>query len=132
MSDKIVVKKCRFCDGDRIHPTGRYVTENDIPVCEQHERAAIPGKVEMFDGKLREVVDASRMGWYRFHKHYDRDGYCDNPGRGVLSHEHVGTLRPPSIPLQGPQTRLPSASGARTPANGHLCGGAGAYPRHHD
>ena len=42
----------------------------------------IPGKLEMYDGKLREVVDASRSGWWRFHRHYDRDGYCDNPARG--------------------------------------------------
>jgi hypothetical protein len=42
----------------------------------------IPGKLEYYDGQLREVVDASRSGWWRFHKHYDRDGYCDNPARG--------------------------------------------------
>lgn len=28
-----------------------------------------------------EFVD-SRTGWWRFHEHYDRDGYCDNPARG--------------------------------------------------
>lgn len=42
----------------------------------------IPGKLEMYDGRLQEVVDASRSGWWRFHQHYDRDGYCDNPARG--------------------------------------------------
>jgi hypothetical protein len=42
----------------------------------------IPGELEIFDGRLQPVVDASRTGWWRFHKHYDRDGYCDNPGRG--------------------------------------------------
>lgn len=41
-----------------------------------------PGEVEMFDGQLRRVVDSSRVGWWRFHEHYDRSGYCDNPGRG--------------------------------------------------
>jgi hypothetical protein len=37
---------------------------------------------EMYEGKLREVVNPDRQGWWRFHEHYDRDGYCDNPGRG--------------------------------------------------
>lgn len=41
-----------------------------------------PGEVEMFEGRLTRVVDASRSGWWRYHEHYDRDGYCDNPGRG--------------------------------------------------
>lgn len=26
--------------------------------------------------------DPSRSGWWAEHDHYDRDGYCDNPGRG--------------------------------------------------
>lgn len=38
--------------------------------------------VEQVDGKWLEVKDASRIGWWRYHEHYDRDGYCDNPGRG--------------------------------------------------
>lgn len=42
----------------------------------------IPGKLEFYEGKLLPVVDASRSGWWRFHEHYDRNGYCDNPGRG--------------------------------------------------
>ncbi len=42
----------------------------------------IPGELEMFEGKLTKVVDASRTGWWRFHAHRDRDGYCDNPARG--------------------------------------------------
>ncbi|MBB3608620.1 hypothetical protein [Rhizobium sp. BK602] len=46
------------------------------------EEKEIPGKLEFFEGKLTPVVDASRRGWWRFHEHYDRDGYCDNPGRG--------------------------------------------------
>ena len=41
-----------------------------------------PGVREMFEGKLLPVVDASRSGWWRFHEHYDRNGYCDNPARG--------------------------------------------------
>jgi len=24
----------------------------------------------------------NRSGWWRDHDHYDRKGYCDNPGRG--------------------------------------------------
>lgn len=42
----------------------------------------IPGKLEYYEGRLCRVVDASRSGWWRFHGHYDRDGYCDNPARG--------------------------------------------------
>ncbi|MBZ9807642.1 hypothetical protein [Mesorhizobium sp. ESP-6-2] len=41
-----------------------------------------PGELEFFEGKLREVVNPDRQGWYRFNRHYDRDGYCDNPARG--------------------------------------------------
>jgi len=41
-----------------------------------------PGEVEWFEGKLTKVVNASRTGWWRFNEHYDRNGYCDNPGRG--------------------------------------------------
>lgn len=37
---------------------------------------------ELYEGKWWEVKDGSRQGWWRFHEHYDRDGYCDNPGRG--------------------------------------------------
>ena len=39
-------------------------------------------RVELFMGQWRVVIDGSRSGWWRFHEHYDRDGYCDNPGRG--------------------------------------------------
>ncbi len=46
------------------------------------EPQEIPGKLEIFEGKLTPVVDARRSGWWRFHEHCDRDGYCDNPGRG--------------------------------------------------
>lgn len=42
----------------------------------------IPGKLEIYEGKLMEVKNPSRSGWWRFHEHYDRDGYCDNPARG--------------------------------------------------
>jgi hypothetical protein len=46
------------------------------------EQKEIPGKLEWFDGKLLTVKQPDRVGWWRFHEHYDRDGYCDNPGRG--------------------------------------------------
>jgi hypothetical protein len=46
------------------------------------EQKEIPGELEWYEGKLRPVVDGARSGWWRFHKHYDRDGYCDNPNRG--------------------------------------------------
>lgn len=38
--------------------------------------------VEWFDGRWMKIVDASRSGWWRYHAHYDRNGYCDNPARG--------------------------------------------------
>ena len=37
---------------------------------------------ELFEGRWQEVQDATRDGWWRFNRHYDRDGYCDNPARG--------------------------------------------------
>jgi len=46
------------------------------------EPGEIPGELEWHEGKLQHVVNAGRIGWWRFHEHYDRDGYCDNPGRG--------------------------------------------------
>ncbi len=48
----------------------------------EHEPKEIPGNLERFNGKLRLVVNPDRVGWWRFHDHYDSDGYCDNPGRG--------------------------------------------------
>ena len=53
--------------------------KNDIGNMTEKE---IPGKYEMFEGKLREVVNPDRTGWWRYNDHYDRDGYCDNPARG--------------------------------------------------
>lgn len=41
-----------------------------------------PGELEYFEGRLQRVVDPSRTGRWRFNRHYDRDGYCDNPARG--------------------------------------------------
>lgn len=38
--------------------------------------------IELVDGKWLIVKDGSRQGWWRHHEHYDRNGYCDNPGRG--------------------------------------------------
>lgn len=42
----------------------------------------VPGQWELVGGKMTRVLDASRLGWWRYHEHYDRDGYCDNPARG--------------------------------------------------
>jgi hypothetical protein len=38
--------------------------------------------IEVFEGRWCIVKDGGRSGWWRFHEHYDRDGYCDNPARG--------------------------------------------------
>lgn len=38
--------------------------------------------VEQFEGKWMRVINGGRLGWWRFHEHYDRNGYCDNPARG--------------------------------------------------
>ncbi len=58
-------------------------TEMRTPPPSSHvEPVEIPGELEMFEGKLTKVVDASRTGWWRFHAHRDRSGYCDNPARG--------------------------------------------------
>lgn len=42
----------------------------------------LPEGYEMFEGKPMKVLNGERSGWWRFHNHYDRDGYCDNPARG--------------------------------------------------
>ncbi len=42
----------------------------------------LPEGYEMFEGKPMRVLNGDRQGWWRFHDHYDRDGYCDNPARG--------------------------------------------------
>lgn len=34
------------------------------------------------DGSPKPVLNGEREGWWRYNDHYDRDGYCDNPGRG--------------------------------------------------
>lgn len=57
------------------------VTKEEIRKAKAEGRE-IPGALEMFDGKVREVENGDRQGWWRFHEHYDRNGYCDNPGRG--------------------------------------------------
>lgn len=38
--------------------------------------------VEFVDGKWLKVWNEERLGWWRYHDHYDHDGYCDNPARG--------------------------------------------------
>lgn len=38
--------------------------------------------VEWFEGRWQRVLNGDRQGWWRFNEHYDRHGYCDNPGRG--------------------------------------------------
>jgi len=42
----------------------------------------LPAGWEMYNGKPMKVINYHRLGWWRYHDHYDRDGYCDNPGRG--------------------------------------------------
>lgn len=58
------------------------MTSDFLDGLRKEQAKEIPGELEFFEGKLLKVVDASRQGWYRFYKHYDRDGYCDNPERG--------------------------------------------------
>jgi hypothetical protein len=38
--------------------------------------------IELFEGKWCVVLNGDRSGWWRYHDHYDRNGYCDNPARG--------------------------------------------------
>jgi hypothetical protein len=52
-------------------------TEQDHP---PEQRA--DGRYEWFGGRYMKVLNGERVGWWRFHNHYDRDGYCDNPARG--------------------------------------------------
>lgn len=47
-----------------------------------HVYSASGKLIEVYEGKWLEVMDGARSGWWRFHEHYDRSGYCDNPARG--------------------------------------------------
>jgi len=49
---------------------------------DQPSAKALPPGFEMFEGKPMKVLNGDRQGWWRFHEHYDRAGYCDNPARG--------------------------------------------------
>ena len=49
---------------------------------EKIEEQKLPDGYEMFEGKPTKVINGDRSGWWRYHDHYDRDGYCDNPARG--------------------------------------------------
>ncbi len=42
----------------------------------------LPKGFERFEGKLLFVLNPEKTGWWRYHNHYDSDGYCDNPERG--------------------------------------------------
>lgn len=42
----------------------------------------LPAGYEMYEGKPMRVLNGDQGGWWRFHNHYDRNGYCDNPNRG--------------------------------------------------
>ncbi len=48
----------------------------------QDEKQEKAGVREYYDGKLLPVLNPERSGWWRFHNHYDSQGYCDNPDRG--------------------------------------------------
>ena len=48
----------------------------------EEQEQQIPEGHELFEGKVLKVINPERVGWWRFHDHYDRDGYCDNPNRG--------------------------------------------------
>lgn len=52
-------------------------TRRDGRIYDEHNHL-----VELFEGKWTRVKNGDRLGWWRFHDHYDRNGYCDNPGRG--------------------------------------------------
>lgn len=49
---------------------------------EKNKEKKLADGYELYDGKICKVVNPDRWGWWRFHNHYDRNGYCDNPGRG--------------------------------------------------
>lgn len=57
---------------------GRTYTEDTSGII----RDSLGNVVELFEGNYTRVLNANRTGWWRYHDHYDRDGYCDNPARG--------------------------------------------------
>lgn len=73
--DDGVIKRLRHeCAGSGLH-------HHDGCSCSDEELLR-RGRYEPFEGQWLIPVDTSRRGWWRFHEHYDRNGYCDNPGRG--------------------------------------------------
>lgn len=52
-------------------------TERDGRVYNSHGQL-----IEWDYDRWRIVLNGERSGWWRYHDHYDRDGYCDNPARG--------------------------------------------------
>lgn len=68
---------CRYCNGN-----GWFYSEPEFGQCGCIENPELPEGYEIFDGKPLKVLNPERRGWWRFHDHYDRHGYCDNPARG--------------------------------------------------
>lgn len=64
------------------HSPEQFQTEAEYVEAKRQRLGIIPGKIEMYGGKLTAVLNPERTGWWRFHDHIDRDGYCDNPARG--------------------------------------------------
>lgn len=58
------------------------MTDTPETLAERPPKPDLPGKWEWFEGKWMKVLNGERVGWFRYHDHYDRDGYCDNPARG--------------------------------------------------
>lgn len=79
-------------DGRTHRPIGSWIECRQVSRCDDicaalsragmPEPKPLPEGYELFDGKPMKVLNGERSGWWRFHNHYDRDGYCDNPGRG--------------------------------------------------
>lgn len=63
--------------------TARHAAKVALGIAQpQPEPQSLPEGYEIFEGKPMKVLNGERSGWWRFHNHYDRDGYCDNPARG--------------------------------------------------
>ena len=67
---------------DRARAAALFRKDVTMKKSDETKEKDIPGKLEYYEGKLLEVKQPHRQGWWRFHEHYDRDGYCDNPARG--------------------------------------------------
>lgn len=80
MEDKIThgtVSARLTTEGEHIQELPKNATTRDGKVYNSRHEL-----IEFYQNQWHVVKNGNREGWWRYHSHYDRDGYCDNPARG--------------------------------------------------